>query len=105
MLLLRLENCAVYNQQYAKKSGAVVTCISSSFDKKSDAEQFGATFFVNSSIENSLESHAFQFDVIINTTCADLDWNVVLNMLKAEGTFVQVHFLKQIVLRTWPLCC
>lgn len=68
--------------QFAAAFGCEVTAISSSPGKEAEARSFGASHFI------SLEKNPTpsQFDFILSTVQADLDWNLVLNLLKPKGT-------------------
>lgn len=67
--------------QYAKAFGCEVTAISSSRDKKAEALFFGASHFI--SIHDL--SASYQFDFILSTVHADLDWNLVASLLRPKG--------------------
>ena len=68
--------------QFAAAFGCEVTAISSSPGKEAEAKLFGAHHFL------SLEKNPppAQFDFILSTVQADLDWNLVLSLLKPKGT-------------------
>jgi uncharacterized zinc-type alcohol dehydrogenase-like protein len=74
----------------AKAMGAEVTVISRSFNKKADAERMGATGYVASSDDASLQGALNKFDLIINTVSSAADMNSYLAMLKRDGTMVLV---------------
>lgn len=67
--------------QFAAAFGAEVTAISNSPDKKKEAKEFGAHHFIT--LASGIPS---QFDFILSTVNADLDWNLVLSLLKPQGT-------------------
>jgi len=69
--------------QFAKAFGCDVTAISSSPGKQTDAMRFGATELL--SLEQ-MQRHKLQYDFILSTVHADLDWNFVLSLLKPSGT-------------------
>jgi len=74
----------------AAAMGTEVTVISTSDRKKDDAFKFGAKHFLKSSDPEALKQYANRFDLIINTVAADLDVTPYLNLLKVDGTLVQV---------------
>lgn len=72
--------------QFAAAFGAKVTAISTSPSKEAEAKSFGATEFL--SLNENLREN--QFDLILSTVSADLDWNQILSLLKPKGT---LHFV------------
>ena len=74
----------------AAAMGAEVTVISTSDNKKPDAEKLGANHFVNSKRPEELKALANSFDFILNTVSAPHDYNVLLALLKTNGTMVLV---------------
>ncbi len=68
--------------QFAAAFGCKVTAISHSANKEAEAKSFGAHHFLI--LENS--PHPAQFDLILSTVHADLDWNLILTLLKPKGT-------------------
>lgn len=70
--------------------GAVVTVVSRSDKKKADSFEFGAKGYINTSDSDALAKNAQKFDFIINTVSAMLDLSPLLNLLKLNGTMVQV---------------
>ncbi|MEN6625643.1 MAG: NAD(P)-dependent alcohol dehydrogenase [Candidatus Sumerlaeia bacterium] len=71
----------------AHAMGAEVTVLSHSARKEADARRLGADEFVATS-GGSLASLGRRFDLIVNTVSANLDWNMYMRMLKANGTMV-----------------
>lgn len=67
--------------QFANKLGCEVTAISHSASKEAEAKSFGAHRFMT--LHNPSPS---QFDFILSTVSADLDWNQILTLLKPKGT-------------------
>lgn len=67
--------------QFANKLGCEVTAISHSTNKEAEAKSFGAHRFMT--LHNPSLS---QFDFILSTVSADLDWNLILTLLKPKGT-------------------
>lgn len=71
--------------------GAEVTVISHSDKKREDAKKFGAQNFINTSNADELTANALTFDLIINTvSSADLEMMSLLNLLKLDGSMVNV---------------
>lgn len=68
--------------QFAAAFGCDVTAISHSADKEAEAKSFGANRFMTL----SASSLPGQFDFILSTVHADLDWNLVVTLLKPKGT-------------------
>jgi len=68
--------------QFAAAFGCEVTAISHSPSKKSEALSFGAHHFYTL---DKLPA-PLQFDLILSTVDADLDWNLILALLKPNGT-------------------
>ena len=68
--------------QFAAAFGATVTAISHSPDKEKEAKSFGAHRFMT--LHNPPKEP--QFDFILSTVQADLDWNLVVTLLKPKGT-------------------
>lgn len=70
--------------------GADVTVISTSDNKEADAKRLGAHHFVNSRNPDKMKSLAGHFDFILNTVSAPNDYNVLLGLLKTNGSMVLV---------------
>lgn len=68
--------------QFAKAFGCEVTALSSSPGKEKEAQSFGADRFclLSSSLSPA------EFDFILSTVQADLDWNLIVSLLKPQGT-------------------
>lgn len=76
--------------QFAHAMGAETTVFSHSASKAEDARALGADHFVVTSEHDALATHALRYDIIINSTSADIDLNEYLNLLKLDGTLVIV---------------
>lgn len=74
----------------AHAMGAEVTVLSHSLRKMEDGKRMGADHFYSTSDPKTFEKLASEFDLIINTVSAKLDWNAYLNLLKIDGTLVVV---------------
>jgi uncharacterized zinc-type alcohol dehydrogenase-like protein len=68
--------------QFAAAFGCEVTAISHSLDKREESLRFGAHHFMALNELSPLP----QFDFILSTVQADLDWNLILSLLKPKGT-------------------
>ena len=70
--------------------GAEVTVLSHSLKKQTDAKRLGADHFYATSTPETFTKMARQFDLIINTVSALVDWKEYLTLLKVDGTMVIV---------------
>lgn len=70
--------------------GAEVTVLSQSLSKQADGKRFGASHYYATSDPETFTKLAGQFDLIVNTVSASVDWNEYLNLLKVDGTMVIV---------------
>jgi uncharacterized zinc-type alcohol dehydrogenase-like protein len=69
--------------------GAEVTVLSTSDTKKADALAFGAVDFINvRSQPEVFTQHQRQFDFLLNSVSAPMDYGPYLNLLKRDGTMV-----------------
>ena len=68
--------------QFAAALGCEVTAISHSASKEAEAKSFGAHRFIT--LDHNPKPS--QFDFILSTISADLDWNLVTTLLKPKGT-------------------
>jgi uncharacterized zinc-type alcohol dehydrogenase-like protein len=74
----------------AHAMGAHVTVLSHSMKKVDDAKRLGADHFVATSDPKTFKDLRGQFDLIINTVSAKMDWNALLGLLKTDGALVVV---------------
>ncbi|CUI03412.1 zinc-binding dehydrogenase [Massilia antarctica] len=74
----------------AHAMGAVVTVLSQALSKHEDGLRFGAASYYATSDKNTFTTLAGQFDLIINTVGAAVDWNDYLQLLKIDGTMTLV---------------
>ncbi|MBI1370604.1 MAG: alcohol dehydrogenase catalytic domain-containing protein [Planctomycetes bacterium] len=72
--------------KFLDKWGCEVTAFSTSADKKAEAMSFGADEFVNTKDAGALEKVKGKFDLIINTTNANLNWQEYVGALASGGT-------------------
>jgi uncharacterized zinc-type alcohol dehydrogenase-like protein len=70
--------------------GAEVTVLSQSLSKQADGKRFGASHYYATSDPETFSKLAGQFDLVINTVSAKLDWNEYLGLLQLDGTMVLV---------------
>jgi alcohol dehydrogenase (NADP+) len=70
--------------------GAEVTVLSQSLSKQVDSKRFGASYHYATSDPGTFTRLAGQFDLIINTVSATVDWNQYLDLLRLDGTMVLV---------------
>ena len=69
--------------QFARAFGCTVTALSTSPDKEEDARKFGAHHF--HLLRDLKLGMPPQFDFILSTVHADLDWGLLLSLLKLSG--------------------
>lgn len=70
---------------FLNKWGCEVTAFSRSRSKEEEARTMGAHEFVATGEAGALESVAGKFDLILNTTNANLDWDAYVNALGPRG--------------------
>jgi len=76
--------------KFAHALDADVTVLSHSPKKKEDALRLGADHFFAMSEPGTFDKLDRQFDLIINTVSAEIDWNAYLGLLKVDGAMVLV---------------
>jgi len=76
--------------QFAKKFGCEVAAISTTPDKRSEAEKFGADNFLVSSDAAMMKKSSESLDIIISTIAAKADWNLYFNLLRPNGKLIIV---------------
>jgi uncharacterized zinc-type alcohol dehydrogenase-like protein len=76
--------------QFAHAMGAHVTVFSHSPDKEADARAMGADDFVLTLDPATLAASPGEFDLIVNSTSADIDLNPYLTKLALDGTLCVV---------------
>jgi uncharacterized zinc-type alcohol dehydrogenase-like protein len=88
----------------AHAMGAEVTVLSHSLRKREDGLRLGADHFYATSDPETFKNLQGQFDLIVNTVSAEMDWNQYLNLLRVDGAMVVVGIPeKQIPLGAYPL--
>ena len=76
--------------KFANAFGAHVTLFTTSAHKTEDAKRLGAHEVVVSKDPAQMEKHINSFDFILDAVSAEHDINAYLNLLKRDGTLVQV---------------
>ena len=74
----------------AAAMGAEVTVLSQTLNKEEDGLRFGAEHYYATSDADTFEKLANSFDLIINTVSAPVDLQSYLNLLRLDGTMVNV---------------
>ena len=72
--------------QFADAWGCDVTAISSSSNKRDEAHELGADYFIATRESDELAQAAGTFDFILSTVSADIPWDSYLSALKPQGT-------------------
>ena len=72
--------------QFARVFGAEVTAFSTSEAKESEARELGAHHFVNTRETKAMRDVAGTMDFILNTANADMDWGLLVQALRPNGT-------------------
>ncbi|ANW64132.1 NADP-dependent alcohol dehydrogenase C 2 [Mycolicibacterium murale] len=70
--------------------GAEVTVLSQSLKKMEDGLRLGASEYYATSDRDTFSKLAGKFDVILNTVSANLDLGLYINLLKIDGTLVEL---------------
>jgi alcohol/geraniol dehydrogenase (NADP+) len=83
--------------------GCEVTAISTNPEKEKQAQQFGADHFLNSKDPNALKPYSNQFDMVLVTANADLDWDAYISTLRPGGKLHIVGVASQIKASVFPL--
>lgn len=76
--------------QFARAWGCEVTAFTTSDDKSDQAKELGAHHVANTRDGDTLKKLRGSFDLVLNTTAADLPWSDYLAALCAKGRFVTV---------------
>ena len=71
--------------QFLNAWGCEVTAFTHQTDKKATLIEMGAHHVLNSTNAKEIEEASGQFDFILSTVNAKLDWNLYLNTLKPQG--------------------
>jgi uncharacterized zinc-type alcohol dehydrogenase-like protein len=81
-----LGHCAI---QFGRALGAEVTAFSSSKNKEEEARKLGADNFLvvdKANKDEICKKYGNYFDVILNTSSADIDWNYYMDLIQPFGT-------------------
>ncbi|MEN9715535.1 MAG: hypothetical protein RJA35_1002 [Actinomycetota bacterium] len=76
--------------KFAAALGAEVSVIGHSASKEADAKAFGAVRYLKASDESIFTDYTNTFDLIINTTSANLEVDKILSLLRVGGSLVNV---------------
>ena len=76
--------------KFAAALGAHTVLFTTSPSKVADGKKLGAHEVIVSKNQGEMEKHKGSFDLILDTVSADHDFDVLLAMLKLDGTLVQV---------------
>lgn len=79
----------------AAAMGAEVTVLSQSLKKMEDGLRLGANHYYATSDPDTFKKLRNNFDVILNTVSANLDLGAYLNLLKVDGTLVELGMPEQ----------
>jgi alcohol/geraniol dehydrogenase (NADP+) len=83
--------------------GCDVTAFSTSPDKENEAKSLGAHHFINSKDLASMTKYKGYFDLILNTTNVNLDWNLYLTLLRPKGKLHIVGIGSEINAAIFPM--
>jgi uncharacterized zinc-type alcohol dehydrogenase-like protein len=76
--------------KFAAAFGAEVSVLGHSSDKEADAKSFGAVRYIKTTDADTFAKYANTFDIILNTTSANLEVDKILSMLRVGGSLVNV---------------
>ncbi len=88
---------------FAKAWGCEVTAISRSRDKEAEARALGAVHYIATSEVGALQVAAGKFDLIINTTNAELPWDEYVSTLAPRGNLHTVGAAPRIDATVFPM--
>jgi uncharacterized zinc-type alcohol dehydrogenase-like protein len=81
--------------QFAHEMGADVTVLSQSMSKKEESLELGANHYYATSDPDTFKALANQFDLIINTVSANINYDAYVSLLSIDGTIVNVGLPSQ----------
>lgn len=90
VLIVSLGGLGSMAVQFAAKMGCEVVCMSRGAKKKEQALSFGAHGYIDSTDTQKVKASAGQFDVILDTSPATADMDVILPLLREDGHYVTV---------------
>ena len=76
--------------QFASAFGCEVTALSSKVEKKKEAQAYGAHHFINTGNEEQMQDAVGSFDILLNSTSANLQFDGLLALLRPKGTIINV---------------
>jgi alcohol/geraniol dehydrogenase (NADP+) len=88
---------------FANAWGCEVTAISRSRDKEAEARELGAHHYLATSESGSLQAASSNFDLIINTTNADLPWDQYISTLAPRGVLHTVGAAHKVEATVFPM--
>jgi uncharacterized zinc-type alcohol dehydrogenase-like protein len=88
---------------FLKAWGCEVTAISRGRSKESEARELGAHHFIATAESGTLESMTGKFDLVLNTTNAELPWDAYINTLAPRGILHTVGAAPRIDATLFPL--
>lgn len=88
---------------FLKAWGCEVTAISRTNAKESEARELGAHEFVATEQQGALDALAGKFDLVLNTTNAQLSWDDYINTLAPRGTLHTVGAAASIEASVFPM--
>lgn len=89
--------------QFCRAWGCEVTAISRGRDIEPEARQLGAHDFLATDQTEELEAAAGRFDLILNTTNADLDWDRYIAALAPKGRLHTVGAAAKVSASVFPM--
>lgn len=78
--------------QFARAFGCHVTAISSSPGKSEEAYSFGAERFLDANDKAGIQGAAFEFDLVMCTANAGIQWESLFSALKKRGRLILLGF-------------
>ena len=88
---------------FANRWGCEVTALSTSDDKRSEALDLGAHYFINTQTPGALEQAANHFDFLLVTVNVALDWDAHINTLRPGGRLHIVGAIPEIKAAWFPV--
>ena len=88
---------------FLNKWGCDVTAFSTSPEKEQEAKSLGAHHFLNSKDDQALASAAGQFDMVLVTVNAPLDWDAYVNTLRPGGKLHIVGAASDVSVTWFPM--
>ncbi len=89
--------------QFCRAWGCEVTAMSRGRSKEDEARQLGAHDFIATSEDGALENSVGRFDMVLNTTNADLDWDSYVALLAPKGRLHTVGAAEKVEASVFPM--